>query len=144
MQMKYEYQNDYDTLSETCPPDSFESLRIDPVFRWVFDDINHKNNFISQYHRKPKRFLNKSDSMKCKAMGLSFFSNVEGAINRYKDLRNQLGDGISETLGTKIAVGYVTEQDGVNGDFDAVGHFTHHPCNTEKYQKIFEIIQDLK
>jgi len=39
MSLNYKYQQDYDTLTSTCPPVDYSSQEIDPVFRWVFDSM---------------------------------------------------------------------------------------------------------
>lgn len=70
--MTFKYQDDYDKLSEVCPPINFTKQDINPVFRWLFDEDDSRN-FTPQYHRNPSRFDNEHDKLKCTSMGLSFF-----------------------------------------------------------------------
>lgn len=143
MNTTYKYQKDYDKLTQTCPPSDYIPQNIDPAFRWVFDSENDERNFISQYHKKPKRFLNKDDITKCKAMGLSMFNNYKGSIDRFNELKEDIGDNVYSTLGTKIAKGVIKINDGVNSKIERLGHFTHHISNLADYQKKFEIIGNL-
>lgn len=141
--MKFKYQQDYDKLTSTCPPVSYFPQDIDPVFRWVFDKMNDLKNFQPQYHKKPKRFLNNDDLTKCKALGLSFFNNLDGSIERFNELKEQIGQNVHSTLGTNIAQGVINKSEGMNGKIERLGHFTHHASNNAKYEDNFAIIQQL-
>lgn len=143
MNTEYKYQQDYDNLKNPCPPSDYTAQEIVPVFRWIFKPIHEPENFLPQYHKKPKRFLNKDDLQKCKALGLSFFNNLEGAVERFNELKSILGGNVYSTLGTDIAEGKIEKSDGVNGPIERLGHFTHHPSETAQYEKIFQIIQSL-
>ena len=94
--MEYKYQHDYHKLSEQCPPEHFINQNIEPVFQWLFDKADHRN-FIPQYHRNPKRFLDKNDKLKCSAMGLSFFKDLNGAEERRKQL-SDISPNIEKTI----------------------------------------------
>jgi len=105
MNLEFKYQQNYEKLTQTCPPADHTAQDIDPVFRWVFHNINDERNFISQFHKKPKRFLNSDDLTKCKALGLSMFNNLDGFISRFNELKDVMGDNVYQTLGIKIAKG---------------------------------------
>lgn len=141
--MNYKYQQDYDLLITPCPPIDYKAKNIDAVYRWVFDDIQDSRNFLPQYHRKPQRFLHKEDIDKCKGMALSLFSNSDGALKRYAELKDLMGSNISKTLGTQIAEGSLSEEDGVNGEMERLGHFSHHSSSSVSYVEKFTIIQKL-
>ena len=96
--MTFKYQDDYDKLSEVCPPIHFTKQEINPVFRWLFEE-DDKRNFIPQYHRNPKRFLDKNDKLQCTAMGLSFFKDLNGAKERHRQLCD-VSPNIEKTIGT--------------------------------------------
>jgi hypothetical protein len=140
--MEFKYQQDYEKLSQTCPPSDHTALDIDPVYRWVFDTINDDRNFTSQFHKKPKRFLNVDDLTKCKALGLSMFNNLSGSLIRFNELKEVLGENLYQTLGTKIAKGRIMLTDGVNGKIERLGHFNHHPSTTTNFVNIFEITEE--
>lgn len=143
MSLKFKYQEDYDKLTHTCPPDDFTSKDLNPVFRWVFNPMEDERNFVPQYHRNPKRFLNKDDATKCKAMGLSMFVDLNDSIHRFNELKKQIGANVYRTLGDKIAQGSVIPIDGVNGTLEWLGHFTHHTSEEAQFEKVFKIIQDI-
>jgi hypothetical protein len=83
--MTFKYQQDYDKLTQACPPADHLAQNIDPVYRWVFDSMDDERNFKSQFHKKPKRFLNKDDLTKCNALALSMFNNLAGSVQRFNE-----------------------------------------------------------
>lgn len=133
--MTFKYQSDYDKLSEVCPPKQFTNLEVNPAFRWLFDE-NDQRNFVPQYHRNPKRFIEKNDELKCTAMGLSFFKDLQGAEERYIQL-SEIVPNIGKTIGTFTSKGFILEADGVSGDFGHSGHFTHHAYKTDVFKERF-------
>ncbi|MBK6566440.1 MAG: hypothetical protein IPG18_14840 [Saprospiraceae bacterium] len=136
--MEFKYKNDYNALSEKCPPKHFTEQEINPAFRWLFNEHDPRN-FIPQFHRKPKRFINMDDKQKCTAMGLSFFKDLNGAVKRH----NQLSDvipNIGKAIGTLTSKGYILEKDGISGDFGELSHFTHHAYDTDVFKTRFEVI----
>jgi hypothetical protein len=137
--MKFKYQKDYAKLKQTCPPTDHASQNIDPVYRWVFDTMGDERNFLSQFHKKPKRFLHSEDLTKCNSLGLSMFNSFEGSINKFNELKEYIGETIYQTLGTRIAKGKISLSDGVNGKIERLGHFNHHPSTTAKYTDGFTI-----
>jgi len=136
--MAYKYQSDYDKLSEVCPPKHFTKQEINPAFRWFFNENDHRN-FVPQYHRNPKRFIDISEKLKCIAMGLSFFKDLQGAKERYKQL-SEISPNIGKTIGTYTSKGFILEDDGVNGNFGHYGHFTHHAFETDVFNDRFKIV----
>jgi hypothetical protein len=136
----FKYQDDYDKLQQTCPPNDYIQKDIDTVFRWVFDTINDDRNFISQFHKDPKRFLNKDDLTKCKALGLSFFNNLDGSTERFQELKDFIGETVYSTLGTQLSKGSIKFNDGVNGGIERLGHFTHHSSSTANYKNEFTLM----
>ena len=139
MNLDLKYQDDYDKLQQTCPPSDHIQKDIEPVFRWVFDSIEDDRNFISQYHKNPKRFLNKDDLTKCKALGLSLFNNLDGSTERFQELKDIIGETVYFTLGTQLAKGSIKFNDGVNGKIERLGHFTHHSSSTANYENNFAL-----
>lgn len=140
--LTYKYQTDFESLGIACPPSDYRGSTM-TVYRWVFDSIQHADNFTSQYHKNPKRFLTKSDSEKCSAMALSMFKNLTAAEQRFAALKDSIGENVYKSLGTHVAVGEITEDDGVNGRIDTNGHFNHHCCLSCKYEERFRIVASL-
>lgn len=143
MKVLFLHQVDYDDLTCKCPPDEFESMEI-KAYRWVFNEITDPMNFISQYHKKPKRFLGSTDEEKCTAMGISLFTSKEKAKERFEFLKTSMGENVYIEIGTNIAEGTLNKGDGVSGHFnEKTGHFTHHKGENVDYQAKFAIIEKL-
>ncbi len=139
----FKYQTYFEKLKYPCPPQNYiPQNRI--AYRWVFEDVNHEENFKPVYFKTPKRFIEKSDEERCLAMGLSFFDNLEKAEHRFLQLKKRLGQEVYKILGTQIAQGQIVEEDGVNSAIDTNGHFTHHPSTVFKYSKEITIVKYLK
>lgn len=143
--MSFKYQDDMNTLSNfKCPPDNYKPLNID-AYRWVFDDITDKRNFMPQFKSQPKRFnsSNHTDEEKCSFMSLSMFTNQESAKKRFKFFLQQKGENAYKLFGKKIAYKKLTNNDGVNSQIDKNGHFNHHPYSNVDYEKKFDIVGNI-
>jgi hypothetical protein len=112
--MIFRFQEDYDTLKEPCPPKHHKTRDMKEVYRWTFETIGDNRNFQSQYHKNPKRFQQKSDIIKCQALGLSCFDNLEGAKERFSELFDDIGEKVYQMMGNKIAKGSLLKTDGVS------------------------------
>ena len=142
--MTFQYQQEFDVFAlKNCPPSTYSPQNLEQVFRWVFDDIEDTRNFQPQYHKNPKRFWGKSPETVCSSLALSLFDTAENAEIRFYVLKELMQQKVYTILGTKIAVGYLTEQDGMNSAFDEKGHFNHHPVAENSYSQRFKIIQNL-
>jgi hypothetical protein len=139
----FKYQNELEKLTIVCPPSDYIA-RNRVAFRWVFDDLKNDNNFKPVYFKNPKRFNDKLEDEICLSMGLSFFEALEKAEMRFIKLRKRLGEEAYKILGTQIAEGIITEQEGVNNLSDFNGHFTHHPSIEFKYSNKLSIVKSLK
>ncbi|WP_373514164.1 hypothetical protein [Persicitalea sp.] len=110
---------------------------MEPVYRWVFGKIEDERNFIPQFLKNPKRFLTEDDLTKCKALGLSLFNDLEGSIERFNELKKYIGDKVYGTLGDRVAIGKLVDIEGVNGEIERLGHFTHHSAVAADYTHNF-------
>jgi len=112
-----------------CPPEDSQSQEI-TAFRFVFEDLNHQNNFIPVLLINPPRINTptfKKDANKCAGYALSFFDTLENAKKRYFELKYKRGlKNIHKILGTHIAQGVIRENDGVISKVDKHGHFNLH------------------
>jgi hypothetical protein len=139
----FKYQNEFEKLIITCPPSDYIALnRV--AFRSVFDDLKDDNNFKPVYFKNPKRFNDKLEDEICLSMGLSFFETLDKAERRFIKLRKRLGEEAFKILGTQIAEGTITEDEGVSNVADLNGHFTHHPTIEFKYSNKLSIVKSLK
>ena len=144
--MEFHYEELHQKLAIPCPPTSYQPENT-VAYRWVFDELDDERNFLPQYLKKPKRFNDKNDLTKCKAVGLSMYKDLESAIGKFLFLKEN--QGLQEKafiiLGTKIAQGMLTLEDGVNeckkdGTTIVTGHFTHHPAKRFNYTEKFTVI----
>lgn len=142
--MIFRFQKDYDKLTEPCPPKQHQSRKMEEVYRWTFETIEDNRNFQSQYHKNPKRFQQKSDIIKCQALGLSCFDSLEGAKERFLELFDDIGEKVYQGMGCKIAKGSLFEADGVSGKVERLGHFTYHPAQTVDLIARFTILESEK
>jgi hypothetical protein len=143
--MDFLYQEKFDEHHlEDCPPKHYQAKDMAEVFRWVFDDMDDDRNFISQFEKNPKRFLGKDAATKCAGLALSMFDSIENAKNRFKLVRKMMKDKAFRDLGTHIAIGYISNKDGVSEEPNKDGHFNHHPVKNHNYYQRFKIIQSLK
>ncbi|MEY4933932.1 MAG: hypothetical protein RIS64_291 [Bacteroidota bacterium] len=140
--MDYQFLEDFKKLSVACPPKHYKPKKM-TVYRWVFDDIEAEQNFIPVFYTNPKKYFGKTDIEKCRGLALSLFATQADAEERFYDLQDGMGRKAYKVLGTHIATGDIDEQDGVNEEPNASGHFNHHPVKGHQYEKRFNIISKL-
>jgi hypothetical protein len=139
----FKYQNYINQLSEPCPPSNYQPKAM-TAYRFVFEETSSKskNNFLPILMIQPKRQLNFNDTQKCQGYALSLFDTQENAEKRYLKLKKQIKN-ISKTLGTHLAEGQITQQDGVVSKTDNNGHFSLHEFNNTDLSSKFSIISSL-
>jgi len=120
-----------------CPSPDCKSLTIE-AFRFVFEDIHHRNNFLPALLINPKRQLTK-DSDKCSGYALSFFCSAETAKSQYLKLKKR-NKNIGKSIGTHIAQGVVNETDGLVSEINRNGHFDLHEFENTDLKNKFRII----
>jgi len=132
-----------------CPPSDSQCKEI-TAFRFVFEDLNHRNNFIPVLLINTQRINTarlKKDADKCAGYALSFFSTLENAKKRYFELKYKRGlKNIDKILGTHIAQGLIIENDGVVSKVDKQGHFNLHEFEQvdlkSQFSLIYAIVED--
>jgi hypothetical protein len=148
--MTFHYGEQYDKLTEECPPKDYKPLNI-MAYRWVFDEGDERN-FQSQFEKDmkrknpPMRYNDMSDSEKCDRMALSMFNSADNAAKQFSFLKDvqRMDNRAYLLLGKHIAVGMILEKDGVNEiPANKVGHFNHHPAVDFNYHNQFKIISEL-
>lgn len=103
-----------------CPPSECKPANME-AFRFVFGDIDHRNNFLPALLIKPARRLSK-DSDRCSGYALSFFNTLEKAKSRYFELRKK-HKNIGKNLGSHIAKGFINKTDSIVTEINKIGHF---------------------
>lgn len=140
---KFKYQEKMSNLETQCPPEKCQE-RETIAYRWVFEQIEDKNNFLPQYLKKPDRFTFKKDKQKCIALGLSFFDTEENAKKRFNQLAGVMGERGYEELGKNIAVGVLKPEHGVCSKPDQRnGHFTFFDYENIELKEHFKIVDAL-
>lgn len=107
--MKLKYQKIISKLRLQCPSEEFEPKET-KAFRWVLDEIENELNFLPQYFKNPARFENKPPNVKCKSLGLSFFSSEEKARIRFKVLTARMSASVKGKIGKNVAEGTINEK----------------------------------
>lgn len=109
-------------------------------YRFIFEDINHEDNFKPVLERDPKRVLKfTTEQEKCSGYALSFFDTLEHARSRYRALVRNFRK-IEQKLGTHVAKVQIDETDGVCSETGRDGHFAVHEYPTTNFmRKILEI-----
>lgn len=134
--MEYKYQRIISSLYN-CPPDDCFSAEID-AFRFVQGDIKDENNFLPGILSNPSRANDQSDHFVCSYSGLSFFSSIEQAKAKYNKFR--FNKRIAKALGSHIAQGKLSSEDGVITPPNRDGHFDLHEFEGIDLQNKFTIV----
>ena len=83
MAKKFKYQEDMDIIKNEhkcdCPSKDLKAITPFEAYRYVFEDINHKSNFLPQLKDDPARFIDDNGKKKCNYLNLSMYSKIEGA-----------------------------------------------------------------
>lgn len=140
--MTFLYETDLNALPIECPSADYRPMNT-TAYRFVFDEIDNPDNFKPMFFKNPRRANSMDDVQKCQAMALSLFENLEKAIVRFQKLKKQNGNTIYRTIGSHIAFANITEDDGVNSNVNAEGHFSHHPAVEGSYKDRFIIVDVL-
>ena len=132
----FKYQKQIEDIPD-CPSPACKPINIE-AFRFVFEDMYHRNNFLPVLLINPKRQLSE-DSAKCSGYALSFFSSLEKAKNQYLKLKKR-NKAIGKSLGTHIAKGFIDETDGVVSEINKSGHFDLHEFENVDLKRKFCIV----
>jgi hypothetical protein len=122
---------------QNCPPPVCRSITIES-FRFVFEDINHRNNFLPVLLINPKRQLT-ADPERCSGYALSFFCSIGKAKTQYLKLKKR-NKNIGKSLGTHIAQGFINETDGLVSEINKNGHFDLHEFKNVDLKSKFSIV----
>ena len=139
----FKHQSEMDRLSTACPP-ADSRPKTQAAFRWVFEEIEERQNFLPHFFRYPRLANSFNDGQKCLAIGLSMFESVEKARSQ---LRLRIGVLAGQGRAVKengIAECLLLEADGVSGTADVNGHFTFHPFENSTFETRFSIVEKLE
>lgn len=132
----FKYQKQIENIPN-CPPPACRSVNTE-AFRFVFEDTNHRNNFLPVLLINPKRQFSKNTD-RCSGYALSFFSTLEKAKNRYLKLK-KVNKNIGKLLGDHIAKGFINETDGLVSETDKGGHFDLYEFENAELKRKFCVV----
>jgi hypothetical protein len=139
--MEYYYTREISPLVPPCPPDDYESYNKE-VFRWVFEHVEDENNFKAQAEKKPAVLNHKDDERKCAYYALSFHTSLEKSKQAFAFFRSTMKLA-SKRLGTNVAKGMLTKDDGIGSIPDKNGHINFHHYKARNFEKRFVIVDTL-
>jgi hypothetical protein len=140
--MIFKYHSKIQALGiNRCPPISRCQLpHLQTVYRWVFEDILHKNNFIPVLEINPKRIKTPKfleNEQKCTGFALSMHDSLENSLNHYQNMCQAIPN-FPQIVGTRIAT---LERDLTDGTCDLPssttfdkGHFDFYESETAAWQ----------
>jgi hypothetical protein len=140
--ISFKYKEELDKLDCECPPLTKYKTVIRDCFRWVYEDINHTNNFL------PVKIINSNRTSPdcegyCSLYTLSFFKTLANAEDRYRSLAGKYAK-FPERYGNSIAQGRLFERDGLANDPSENGHFELHEFENVSFNGRFTIIKKIK
>lgn len=110
-----------------CPPAACRSMNI-TGYRFVFEDLNHRNNYMPPLVIHPQRVNSpkfSTDARKCEGYALSMFDGLDKAKRKYAKLARDFRN-IERTIGCHIAEFVIEEKDGLVSTANSEGHFDLH------------------
>ena len=120
---------------KNCPLKGFQPITEITVYFLVPGYPFNKDDFKSQYEKKPQRFKNQPNHIKCQAHGLSVYTDIKDVFKT-----QEMYDGRFEHH--KIAVGKLTYESGVIKNTPAFCRKTHHTwwpfCNIDRSRFFLE------
>ncbi|NDC41149.1 MAG: hypothetical protein EBZ77_06295 [Chitinophagia bacterium] len=140
--MNFLYQEQLGLLQTTCPPLEYRPMERE-CYRWVYDTMDHGDNFKAQADKYPKVLKNKNDERKCEYWALSFHDTLQASKDSFEYLVENFckaDRSIAYTrFGTNIAFGKLREEDGVGSAPDRQGHFNFHHVKDNNFAIQFKI-----
>jgi hypothetical protein len=127
MRFKYQYLVDDLGLND-CPPKDFGTSDR-KAFRFIFQNIEHENNFKPIALINPKRLNDfEESSQKCQSFGLSLFAEKQKAEMHYIKMMQKTAGKFGKTVGSHLAELQLLKTDGVHSNPEEAhnSHFTFH------------------
>lgn len=132
MELKYNKE----IINLNCDISNFKKVEKES-FRWTFEDLNDFRNFEPIYINNPKR---KQES--CLGFALSFYISKIDGIKKYKEITLDKPN-LYKKLGTHIASGLLTHEDGIGCEPDEIGHFDFFTYKNVDLKPKFTIIESI-
>ena len=146
MGKKFKYQKDMDIIKNEhncdCPNKDLKAITTFEAYRYVFEDINYKSNFLPQLKDDPARFIDANGKKKCDYLNLSMYSKIEGAKEKYYELANSFPN-FKKTAGTHLANGILDAEDGLITEENYSSHFGLYEFENVELKNKFNVIEKL-
>jgi hypothetical protein len=136
--MNFKYANEIKKLDIVgCPPmDKCSLPDLTIVYRWVFSEKTHQNNFIPVLVIKPERVTTPKfieQKKRCGGFALSMHDTLENSINHYQNMSKEVKN-FGQIVGNKVVKLDRTLLDGLcdvpsKNEFDR-GHFDFFESDT--------------
>ena len=140
--INYKYKDFHSKLECICPLGDLKSIEKE-AFRFVFKNLNHKNNYLPPLAINPSRIDESETCDKvCEGFALSFYETEKQANTKLKKIleRKPL---LADTLGNCIAKTFITKKDGVADKSKKDGHFNFHETEQINFKFKYEIVKEI-
>lgn len=138
--MNIKYSEDIKTVEEkkkkSCINDTYSEVDVD-AYRWTFEDINDKRNFLPRALIKDNPNIKKV-KLQCDGWSLSFFNTEANAIKRLNEICSDKPE-LFKKLGTHVSKGVISKGDGICGKVDKRGHFECFEYETTDFKNNFAV-----
>lgn len=136
--MVWKYSKEIDSI-RNCPPEKTEAPQT-TAYRFVHSDITDERNFLPVAILKPKRRF-EIGYQQCISLSLSLFQSAEQAKFKYTNLKKAFRN-IHKSIGTHLAKGEITPDDGSITEANNEGHFSLFESTDADFASKFEIIEE--
>jgi len=112
------------------------------AFRWVHSAITHTDNFRPAAVQSPARLNAAGDRTRCSLWALSFFTSLEHAEKRFREL-DQSHPRFRKKVGGWVAQGTIHPADGTMSPPSGTGHFELHEDASANLAAKFTIVRQI-
>ncbi len=114
MEYKYKQTMEKHNLID-CPSEDSNILPCE-CYHYVFEDINHKDNFLPKSERKPEGMNDLADETKCAWIGLSCFLNPQKAKKMWQSQVDRYPEFATQIAGTVLCKLSLSKNDGTTSE----------------------------
>ncbi len=122
--MEYKYKTTIEQYNlADCPPEDGNILPCE-CYHYVFEDKDHRDNFLPISERDPKRINNLKDIKKCALIGLSCYLSEKEAVDKWNRYNKYPDYAFEQNVGTFLCRLLLKKEDGTTSkDKETTTHF---------------------
>jgi hypothetical protein len=122
--MDYKYKTTIEQYNIiNCPPKDDNLLPCE-CYHYIFEDINHADNFLPIAERDPKRINNSKDIQRCALIGLSCYLREQEAVEKWNRYNKYPDYAFEQNVGTILCKLLLKKEDGTTSkDKKETTHF---------------------